>query len=114
MEKLGIYESGQPKMNKIKSVKGNFKCGCGDEVDHEFISVHMNDWPNMSDQYSDLFNSLNVLIEDGPTLSTWNNIQAISRFFKSKLERIIDDVSSHSPFLLLTAKNNALIHPLHR
>lgn len=93
MEKFGIYENNQPKMNKIKSVKGNFKCKCGDEVDHEFISVHMNDCLDMGDQYGELFNAINVLIEDNPSLGTWNNIQAINRFFKSKLERIIDGVS---------------------
>jgi hypothetical protein len=43
MEKIDPYKVNQPNMNKLKSYKGNFKCGCGDEVDHEFISVHIND-----------------------------------------------------------------------
>ena len=42
MIKKDLYKD--PAMMKLKSYKGNFKWGWGDEIDSEFLSVHMNDW----------------------------------------------------------------------
>lgn len=46
----------------------------------------------MQSRYGELYNSLNVLIEDAPFMTTWNNIQALTTFFKNKLNKIIDEV----------------------
>ena len=92
MEKIKSYKVQDPSMAKYKSYKGNFKCGCGDEVDHDFISVHLNDCESMQNQYGELYNALNILIEDDPYMNTWNNVQALMAFFRRKLNKIIDEV----------------------
>ena len=92
MEKIDPYKVPNPQMQKIKSFKGDFKCEWGDEIDQEFLSVHLNDWNVMNDQYGELYNNLNILIEDSPSIATLNNIQAITTFFKNKLGRIIGEV----------------------
>ena len=43
MEKIDYRQMHQPPMSKVKSYRGNFQCDCGDEVDKEFLSIHMND-----------------------------------------------------------------------
>ena len=93
MEKINPEEIQHPRMMKIKSGKGDFKCECGDEIDQEFLSIHINDCNVMQDQYGELYNSLNVLIEDSPFPKTMNNIQAITIFFKNKLQRILEKVN---------------------
>ena len=91
MEKIDPFAA--PVMNKIKSYKGDFVCDWGDEIDQEFISVHLNDCDVMQEKYGDIYNSLNILIEDAPFQGTMNNIQAITTFFRNKLIRILSDVS---------------------
>lgn len=91
MEKFEIQA---PVMSKIQSSKGDFVCGWGDEIDKEFISVHLNDCEVMQDQYGDLYNSLSILLEDAPFLNTMNNIQAVTSFFQNKFERVMQEVSS--------------------
>jgi hypothetical protein len=93
MEKIDSYKINEPKMHKGKSYRGDFHCGCGDEVDQEFLSVHLNDCDIMQEQYGDLYNAFNVLIEDSPFIGTVNNLQAITTFFRRKLTNIIDMVS---------------------
>lgn len=92
MEKKDPYMA-EPIMKKYNSDNGNFKCNCGDEVDKDFLSVHMNDCDAMQEGYGDLYNALNILIEDAPFMKTWNNVQALSSFFKKKLEKVINKVS---------------------
>ena len=46
----------------------------------------------MQDTYGELYQALNILIEDAPFPETWNNIQAISSFFRAKLDKIINEV----------------------
>ena len=82
-----------PGLVKLKSYKGNFRCAWGDEIYSEFLSIHMNDCDKMQDSYGELYNSLNILIEDSPFPETWNNIQALTSFFRIKLDKIINEVS---------------------
>ena len=90
MIKKDLYKD--PAMMKLKSYRGNFKWGWGDEIDSEFLSVHMNDWDRMQETYGELYQALNILVEDAPFPETWNNIQAISSFFRAKLDKIINEV----------------------
>lgn len=93
MEKIGYAKVPQPSMSKAKSYRGNFQCSCGDEVDKEFLSVHMNDCQNMQKEFGDLYRALDQMVEDSPFLGTWNNIQAMVTFFRCKLNQIIEENS---------------------
>jgi len=93
MEKKSYYQVPQPQMNKLVSYRGNFQWGWGDEVDKEFLSIHMNDCSKMQNEYGNLYSALDALVEDAPYAGTWNNVQAITAFFRAKLNQIIEEVS---------------------
>ena len=81
MEKIDYHQIPQPAMNKTESYKGNFICECGDEVDKEFLSIHMNDWRRMKMTYGKLYNALDEIVEESPVADTWNNVQTMISFF---------------------------------
>lgn len=91
MEKIDYRQIPQPSMSKLKSYRGNFRCECGDEVDKEFLSIHMNDCAKMKYGYGKLYNALDELVEDSPVAGTWNNVQAMIAFFRLKLNQIIEE-----------------------